>query len=76
VDVNNVAYGTPPGKGCHRNATIVPYQWDMNLSMLFSAFTMDAAAAMFLLISFLGLIAGILVRWSSDTSWKERPMIK
>jgi hypothetical protein len=48
----------------------------MNLSMLFSAFTMDAAAAMFLLLSFLALIAGILVRWSSDTSWKERPMIK
>ena len=48
----------------------------MNLSLVFSAFTMDLAAAMFLLLGFLGLIAAFLVRWSADTSWKEGPMIK
>ena len=29
-------------------------------------------AAMVMLLRFLGLIGGILFRWSSDTSWKER----
>lgn len=48
----------------------------MNLWMLLQAFTMDVAAAMLLLLGFLAIIAGILVRWSSDTSWKDRPMIK
>ena len=36
----------------------------------------DALAAVFLLLGFLGLIGGILARWSSDTSWKERSVIK
>jgi hypothetical protein len=48
----------------------------MNLSVVQKALTMDVAAAMFLLLGFLALIFGFLVRWSSDTSWKERPMIK
>lgn len=48
----------------------------MNLWAVFSAFTMDLAAAMFLLLGFLALIGGFLVRWSSDTSWKEGPVIK
>jgi hypothetical protein len=29
-------------------------------------------AAMVMLLGFLALIGGILFRWSSDTSWKER----
>jgi hypothetical protein len=33
-------------------------------------------AAMVMLLAFLALIGGILVRWSSDTSWKDRPVIQ
>lgn len=44
--------------------------------MLLTAFTMGDIAAMVTLLGFLGLIGGILVRWSSDTSWKERSVIK
>jgi len=36
----------------------------------------EVLAALFLLLGFLGLIGGILVRWSSDTSWKERSVIQ
>ena len=56
--------------------------------MLFTAFAGDGSAvapqalagavssgeiaAMVMLLGFLGLIGGILFRWSSDTSWKDR----
>ncbi len=33
-------------------------------------------AALVMLLGFLGLIGGMLVRWSSDTSWKEGPVIQ
>jgi hypothetical protein len=36
----------------------------------------DVVAAVFLLLGFLGLIGGILVRWSSDESWKERSVVQ
>ncbi|MGH9390512.1 MAG: hypothetical protein ACRD1Z_12915 [Vicinamibacteria bacterium] len=35
-------------------------------------FSMGDVAAMVMLLGFLGLIGGILFRWSSDTSFKER----
>ena len=43
---------------------------------LLATFTMGDVAAMVTLLGFLGLIGGILFRWSSDTSWKERSVIK
>jgi hypothetical protein len=39
-------------------------------------FSTDMLAALFLLLSFLGLIGGMLFHWSSDTSWKDRPVIQ
>ena len=44
--------------------------------MLLMNFTIGDIAGIVMLLGFLGLIGGILVRWSSDTSWKERSVIK
>jgi hypothetical protein len=44
---------------------------------LLTTFTMGDVAAMAMLLGFLGLIGGILMRWSADTSAKaERSVIK
>ena len=48
----------------------------MNGWTILTTFSMGDVAAMAMLFGFLGLIGGILVRWSSDTSFKERSVIK
>lgn len=44
--------------------------------LLLTVFTTGDAAAIAVLFGFLGLIWGMLARWSSDTSWKDGPVIK
>jgi hypothetical protein len=44
--------------------------------LLVTAFTTGEAAAIVVLVGFLGLIWSMLSRWSSDTSWKDGPVIK
>ena len=48
----------------------------MEQGMLLAAFSTGDFAAIGVLLGFLALIGGILFRWSSDTSWKERSVIK
>jgi hypothetical protein len=41
--------------------------------LMLSFFTAGEGVAFAVLLGFLGLIWGMLARWSSDTSWKDGP---